>query len=84
MLAQREMEQCDDLRLGLWIEIDQQIAARDQETWTLTSDLKHCRYCTYRTLCEQDTVEAPEPDWEPQEEPEDWEIDLDQVGEIAF
>ena len=61
-----------------------QIAARDKETWTLTSDLKHCRYCTYRTLCEHDTVEAPEPDWEPQEEPEDWEIDLDQVGEIAF
>jgi CRISPR/Cas system-associated exonuclease Cas4 (RecB family) len=65
-----------------------EIAARDQEQWTLTDDLKHCRYCTYRTLCERNerasAVDAPEPDWEPQEEPEDWEIDLDQIGEIAF
>ena len=57
---------------------------RDQEQWTLTNDLKRCRYCTYRTLCDQDLVEAPEPDWEPQEESEDWEIDLEQIGEIAF
>jgi CRISPR/Cas system-associated exonuclease Cas4 (RecB family) len=60
------------------------ISARDQEQWTLTGDLEHCRYCTYRTLCEREPVDAPEPDWEPQEEPEDWEIDLEQVGEIAF
>jgi hypothetical protein len=56
--------------------------------WSLTDDVKHCRYCTYQTLCERDqqasAVDAPEPDWEPQEEPEDWEIDLEQIGEIAF
>jgi CRISPR/Cas system-associated exonuclease Cas4 (RecB family) len=65
-----------------------EIAARDQKEWTLTDDLRRCRYCTYRTLCERfgqlSAVEAPEPDWEPQEEPEDWEIDLEQVGEIVF
>jgi hypothetical protein len=61
---------------------------RDQEQWTLTDDLRHCRYCTYRTLCERDeqasAVDAPEPEWEPEEEPEGWEIDLGQVGEVAF
>ena len=65
-----------------------EISARDQELWSLTDDLKRCRYCTYQTLCERggqmSEEEAPEQDWEPQEEPEDWEIDLEQVGEIAF
>jgi len=65
-----------------------EIAARDQEEWSLTDDISRCRYCTYQTLCERDQqasmVDAPEPDWEPQEEPEDWEIDLEQVGEVAF
>jgi hypothetical protein len=61
-----------------------QIAAREQETWTLTQDLKRCRYCTYRTLCEKDIAETPESDWEPPDEPEDWEIDLDQIGEVTF
>jgi predicted RecB family nuclease len=63
-------------------------AERDEERWTLTDDLRRCRYCTYRTLCERDeqasAVDAPEPEWEPDEEPEDWEIDMDQVSEIAF
>jgi CRISPR/Cas system-associated exonuclease Cas4 (RecB family) len=61
-----------------------EIAARDQENWPQTEDDKRCRYCTYRTLCDRELVDAPEPDWEPHEEPEDWEIDLDQVGEIVF
>lgn len=57
---------------------------QDQKEWTLTDDLRRCRYCTYLTLCERTAVEAPEPEWEPQDEPEDWEIDLEQVGEIEF
>lgn len=65
-----------------------EIAARDQAIWPLTGDLRHCRYCTYQTLCERaeqaSAVDAPEPDWEPQEEAGDWEIDLEQIGEIAF
>jgi CRISPR/Cas system-associated exonuclease Cas4 (RecB family) len=61
-----------------------EIVAQDQQEWTLTQDLTRCRYCTYRTLCERKIVEAPEPEWEPAEGPEDWEIDLDQVGEVAF
>jgi CRISPR/Cas system-associated exonuclease Cas4 (RecB family) len=65
-----------------------EITEHDQEQWTLTGDLKRCRYCTYRTLCERDepssALDVPEPEWEPQEEPEDWEIDMEQVGEIAF
>lgn len=68
--------------------IVKEIAARDQQEWTLTDDVKRCRYCTYQTLCERDqqasAVDVPEPDWEPQEEPEDWEIDLEQIGEVAF
>jgi CRISPR/Cas system-associated exonuclease Cas4 (RecB family) len=66
----------------------EEIDARDEEKWPLIDDLARCRYCTYQTLCERDqqasAVDAPEPDWEPQEEPDDWEIDLEQVGEIAF
>ena len=63
-------------------------APRDQAPWTLTDEFRHCRYCTYRTLCERDeqasTIDAPEPEWEPEEDPEDWEVDMNQVGEIAF
>jgi CRISPR/Cas system-associated exonuclease Cas4 (RecB family) len=61
-----------------------EITALDQAEWPLTEDLKRCRYCTYRTLCERDIVEAPEPEWEPEEEPEDWEIDMGQIDEVAF
>lgn len=65
-----------------------EIATRNQDTWTLTDNVKHCRYCTYQTLCERTEqaaqVDVPTPEWEPQEEPKEWEIDLEQMGEIAF
>jgi len=28
-------------------------AASDETVWTLTSDERHCRFCTYRSLCER-------------------------------
>jgi hypothetical protein len=61
-----------------------EILALDHEVWPLVDDLRHCRYCTYRTLCQRGVVDAPEPEWEPGEGSEDWEIDLDHVGEIEF
>jgi hypothetical protein len=80
-------DQYADDKIALLTTVNE-IAARDEQEWTLTDDFKRCRYCTYQTLCERDKqaalVDAPEPDWEPQEEPENWEIDLEQIGEIAF
>ena len=62
-----------------------EIASRTEQVWTLTEDLKQCRYCTYRTLCERKKVDTEEPDWErDDEEMLDLDIDLEQVAEIEF
>jgi hypothetical protein len=62
-----------------------EIAARKEGEWPLTEDLKQCRYCTYRTLCDREKVDAEEPEWEPDdEEMLDLDIDLEQIAEIEF
>jgi CRISPR/Cas system-associated exonuclease Cas4 (RecB family) len=63
-----------------------EIAARAQERWTLTEDVKRCRYCTYRTLCgrEKVKVEEQENDTEEQQDPFDLDLDLEQIAEIEF
>lgn len=62
-----------------------EVAARNEIEWTLTDDLKQCRYCAYHTLCDREKVDAKEPEWEPgDEEIPDLDIDLEQVAEIEF
>ena len=53
--------------------------------WPLTDDLSPCRYCTYRTLCDREKIDADEPEWEPEDEGTfDLDIDLEQIAEIEF
>jgi hypothetical protein len=61
------------------------------QEWTLTDDLTRCRYCTYRTLCDREKVDAEEPEWEPDgqgafrgDELHPLDIDLEQIAEIEF
>jgi CRISPR/Cas system-associated exonuclease Cas4 (RecB family) len=62
-----------------------EIASRVEKEWPLTEDLKRCRYCAYRTLCDREKVDAEEPEWEPGDEGElDLDIDLEQIAEIEF
>jgi hypothetical protein len=62
-----------------------EIAAINLDVWPLTDDLRRCRYCTYRTLCDRPAVGgAVEPDEEPSEEAPGWDIDLEQIAEIEF
>jgi CRISPR/Cas system-associated exonuclease Cas4 (RecB family) len=62
-----------------------EIASGVQEEWALTDDLRQCRYCTYRTLCDREKVDADTPEWEPEDAGiSDLEFDLEQVAEIEF
>jgi hypothetical protein len=63
-----------------------EIEAREQETWSLTEDLRRCRYCTYPTLCERKVLEAETDEAEPEleVEPFDFDLDLEQIAEIEF
>jgi hypothetical protein len=58
-----------------------EIAARTDPVWPLTSDEKRCRFCTYRSLCERGIAAGTgdESDVEL-----DLDIDLAQVEEIAY
>ena len=65
----------------------EEILSRDRETWTLTDDMRRCRYCRYRSLCKRDVEagvigeaeEMPEP-----RDPWDFDLELEQIAEVAF
>ncbi|MBL7201159.1 MAG: PD-(D/E)XK nuclease family protein [Anaerolineae bacterium] len=63
-----------------------EIAACEFEEWPLTQNLRHCRYCAYRTLCERDKAaelgETVEPDLE--DDLFEFDIDLEQIAEVEF
>ncbi len=61
-----------------------EIAARDQEIWPLTPDLRQCRFCNYRSLCERGVKAGFLDELEEDLEPAELEIDLEQVAEIEF
>ncbi len=58
-----------------------------RNTFELTSDTRHCRFCTYRSLCDRG-VQAGDMDTldtlDDAETPDDLTFDFDQIGEIAF
>jgi CRISPR/Cas system-associated exonuclease Cas4 (RecB family) len=65
-----------------------EINSLDEKPWVKTNHEKRCRFCNYRSLCERG-IQAG--DWTEIEEEGDGEtslglmdIDLDQIGEIAF
>lgn len=61
----------------------QEIDGRQDDTWPLTSNTQHCRFCTYRSLCDRG-VEAG--DWATFDEDREPDLDfgLADVAEIAF
>jgi len=60
------------------------VAAHRSAVWPLTEDLRQCRVCNYRSLCERDVRPAFLQDLEDDLEPDAVEIDLEQVAEIEF
>ncbi len=64
----------------------QQIGQREPGQFLMTPNEKQCEFCVYRSLCHRGSRAG---DWEEQEDaPEEFpvtlDIDLDQIGEIAF
>lgn len=63
-----------------------QMATHQGPEWPLTEDLAHCRYCTYRTLCDREKVaaEGEEPAEATGADLFDLDLDLEQIAEIEF
>jgi CRISPR/Cas system-associated exonuclease Cas4 (RecB family) len=61
-----------------------EIAAVDETEWRLTDNLKRCRYCTYRTLCDRERVDAEEGEEDENEDLFGFDLDLEQIAEIEF
>jgi len=57
-----------------------EIAARADLVWPLTSDEARCRYCVYRSLCERGVAAGASDEGDL----EDLEIQLAEVEEIAY
>jgi hypothetical protein len=72
----------------------QEIAARDEQAFDLTSHVERCRFCVYRSLCQRGiqagSIEQMEVDWRPDLEREenvsdlDLDLDFEQIAEIEF
>ncbi len=62
----------------------QGIEARDEEPWPLTLDDRSCRFCNYRSLCDRGVVPGFLEDLADDLEPDEVEIDLEQIAEIEF
>lgn len=63
-----------------------EIEALVDDQFTLTDDVARCRFCPYRSLCDRGVragVSSP-PDVEAREDPGSFDLDLEQVIEIAF
>jgi hypothetical protein len=93
-----------DFIIGLITEIKERIGDSESavkpseapvpdETWSLTDDLRHCRFCNYRSLCDRGDSAGPmaeyiEPDYRDHLAPDetDFGLDLDwgQVQEIVY
>jgi hypothetical protein len=58
----------------------------EKEDFQLTSNQKLCSFCVFRSLCERGTEAGNEIDSSDvfEESELDWEIDFEQVGEIAY
>jgi len=59
------------------------VLAHNEEVWSLTDDLKLCQFCVYRSLCNRGEVAGDFRDVD-FERDDDFNIDLDNIEEIAF
>ncbi len=65
----------------------EEITARPLGDFPLTNDERACRYCCYRSLCDRGQRAGALNEQDELAEPGDWrnfELDFDQIGEIAF
>ena len=61
----------------------------DEADFPLTDDIRTCRYCVYRSLCDRGVEagsfkEQEDTALEESAEPLDFEIDFDQIAEVEF
>ena len=61
-----------------------QIAAHREAIWPLTTKERHCRFCTYRSLCDRVVKPGFLDDLDDDIEPTAFELDLEQVAEVEF
>jgi hypothetical protein len=60
------------------------IELQSEREWPLTNDERHCRYCVYRTLCDRTGDQEGDTGEESEDDPFDFDLDLEQIAEIAF
>jgi hypothetical protein len=60
------------------------IVARRAPIWPLADDLRLCRFCNYRSLCERNVRPGFLEELEDELEPVEAAIDLEQVAEVEF
>ncbi len=62
-----------------------EIIALDSKDFTLTEAVEHCRFCTYRSLCDRGITAGDLDETEAEPEPAmEADFDFDQIAEIAF
>lgn len=62
----------------------EEITARQEPVWPLTPDVRQCRFCTYRSLCEREISAGSSEEVEDDLEFLDLEMDLEQIAETEF
>jgi CRISPR/Cas system-associated exonuclease Cas4 (RecB family) len=61
-----------------------EITSRTEEIWPLTDDAGRCRFCRYRSLCDRGARPGFFGDLDEDIEPTEFQIDLEQIAEVAF
>ncbi len=61
-----------------------EITTCSEDIWPLTDDAVQCRFCRYRSLCDRGAKPGFFGDLDEDMEPTEFEIDLEQIAEVAF
>lgn len=81
----REKFQADGKVLLAMVALIQRLSAAE---FFLSDDLRHCRYCIYRSLCDRGTQAGISEEWagraETETAVEEIKLDLEQIAEIEF
>ncbi len=83
-LARRSQPPSRGRRPGDGAPSNAKAATRDEEIWPLTSDVGHCRFCNYRSLCDRGVRAGFLGDLAEDVAPDVFEIDLEQIAEVEF
>lgn len=83
-IVRYDAAQHDNARVYLTRAIDEILSVRDGE-FPLTDDVRRCRYCVYRSLCDRGVSAGQLDDLAEDEEPmPDIDLDLEQIAEISY